>query len=665
MPCDVGAQLMNGDEMLYLADVCGSQTYKEGTELQNLSEYANSVAAILLSGQVELVKQTGELKEESSDLPAPPSASPSASLKSGDGSPTSAAGRSSVGKPPIKASVGGGSKTVVPLPTIMVPGEMLQESTNDACSKWELDSDFVLLTRSDVTILFVNYEDLRPVFSVSFALRKYAEDNGITNPHDFPECGNVSFSTRHSLANVNDLPNELCRFPWWRSQERRLLNLARSKRRGREDWRCQLEEEELGKLDDTGTYVITNFDSPATSAPYYWNKTSIPTATSDFRIHDTSLSEMEVSILFSNVMEASLAVQDLEKQWKNKFASAKAAGQSAGYKALLQDFLVQLRKCRDDYSAAEQVEVDFQKRGVFADASILYEFVVIYNKSKPIQLEKAVATLRQLLEMTYDGDTQFLLIESAHLWCSMGFTSVTESLVEVCEETALSVPTLVYTSIVMGWIRLRKIENATGAMVKMVKLGMVPDIETINALLILNISLGLEETAVSILDELESAAADGGLQPNRKTYVIAISGIVRHGDGLRVETSANFFKSRPGSLNTPRVIAQLLYCVLLLTSCVSCAVIRRMLQNTPEPVDALCLNLVVEAWCIAGNMKKAKRALQSMCSDLGCESDEQVRFIICIDTSRVCKRWTERRHRKPQSGIAEQRMVERDMTDKR
>ena len=532
---------MNEDEILYLVDVCGSRTYEQGTELEELPEYLNSVAAILLSGQVELVKVKEEINKESFHLhPSPKSGGKDCPL-SPDGGPNTR-------KPSNKALLKNSSSSkivVLPpfLPTIISTGEVLQESAKDACTKWE-ESKCSLLTRSEVTILFVNYEDLRPLFSCSFALRKYAEDNGITNPCDFPKYGNVSFSSRHSLLNGNDLPTESQRFAWWRSQERRLLNLARAKRRGWNDWRSRLEEDQLGKLDENGTYVNTKFDSTATSAPYYWNKTSIPTATPDFRIHDTSLSGMEVSILFSNVMEASLSVQELEKQWQNRFASAKLAGQSAGYKALLQDFMAQLRKCRDNYHAAEQVEADFQKRGVFADASILREFVVIYNKSKPLQIEKAVARMLQLLELTFDEDLQFLLMESAHLWCSMGFTRATESLVEVCEEAALPVPILVYTSIVTGWIRHKDLENSTGAMVKMVKLGLAPDIDTINALLILHISLGFEETACSILDELESAAADGGRRPSRKTYVIVISGIVRHGDGLRIENSSHFLKSR-------------------------------------------------------------------------------------------------------------------------
>jgi hypothetical protein len=73
-----------------------------------------------------------------------------------------------------------------------------------------------------------------------------------------------------------------------------------------------------------------------------------------------------------------------------------------------------------------------------------------------------------------------------------------------------------------------------------------------------------------------------------------------------------------------------------------------MLQNTPEPADAKCLNLVVEAWCIAGNMKNAKRALHSIFSDLGCEPDEEVQFM-CDETSRECARRPEQtRHRETQ-----------------
>ena len=48
-----------------------------------------------------------------------------------------------------------------------------------------------------------------------------------------------------------------------------------------------------------------------------------------------------------------------------------------------------------------------------------------------------------------------------------------------------------------------------------------------------------------------------------------------------------------------------------------------MLRQTGETADALCLNLVVETWCISGKMKDAQRALERMQSDLGCQPDEE------------------------------------------
>lgn len=54
------------------------------------------------------------------------------------------------------------------------------------------------------------------------------------------------------------------------------------------------------------------------------------------------------------------------------------------------------------------------------------------------------------------------------------------------------------------------------------------------------------------------------------------------------------------------------------------AVVRRMLDYTQEPGDAMCLNLVVETWCISGNMRQANKALARMRQDFGCEPDEQV-----------------------------------------
>ena len=50
--------------------------------------------------------------------------------------------------------------------------------------------------------------------------------------------------------------------------------------------------------DATNTYIETPYDTTSTSAPYYWNKTCIPTASTDFRIHDDSLSDVEVVALW-------------------------------------------------------------------------------------------------------------------------------------------------------------------------------------------------------------------------------------------------------------------------------------------------------------------------------------------------------------------------------
>jgi hypothetical protein len=58
--------------------------------------------------------------------------------------------------------------------------------------------------------------------------------------------------------------------------------------------RTDLEEDELGVRDETSTYIKTPYDATSASAPYYWNKTCIPTATANFRIHDESLSAVEV-----------------------------------------------------------------------------------------------------------------------------------------------------------------------------------------------------------------------------------------------------------------------------------------------------------------------------------------------------------------------------------
>ena len=57
------------------------------------------------------------------------------------------------------------------------------------CYRGVLDTSHALKTATDTKILYVYYSDLRPIFSSSFAVRKYAEDHAITQAHpgDFPK----------------------------------------------------------------------------------------------------------------------------------------------------------------------------------------------------------------------------------------------------------------------------------------------------------------------------------------------------------------------------------------------------------------------------------------------------------------------------------------------
>jgi pentatricopeptide repeat protein len=550
-------------EIQFLVDVCGSKSYSAGEELHNKPEYVEAVAAVILQGQVQI---------------------------------------SNVYDSPLIGTTSSKSKPEPPV--IMVEGEVLQEYMREASSKTTMSTSQVLKSHTKVKILFVNYEDIRPVFSTSFALRRYAEKSDITNQDDFPKAGDVSFVSRYSLLRIPP-PEPLTRFPWWRNQERRLLNLALAKRHGRDDWRSDLDEKELGERDETGTYVSTPKDATGATAPSYWNKTTLPTATRDYRIHDSSLSDMEVSILFTTVIEAHTCVKELDTLFFNKFSSAKLAGQSADYQALLSDFVAQVRACGSDYLAAEKVERDFQKKGVFADAAISREFVKIYNKSKPVQVDKGAAKLHVLLQSAIagvDNEFQHLLCETTHLWCSLGYVQSAEELVSACLEAGMDLPRPVYTSVVVGWIRYRNLEKTTSALCKMIDEDVRPDIVTMNLVLTLYISVGCVEDACQILKEIESAVSGGGERPTKATYVIVISGMLRGGDGERVET-----------------------------------MVRRMLRQTGEAADALCLNLVVETWCIAGKMKDAQRALERMQSDLGCPPDEETYALLAAGWAQAGK----------------------------
>jgi pentatricopeptide repeat protein len=571
-------------EIQFLVDVCGSKSYSAGEELHNKPEYVEAVAAVILQGQVQISNVYDALLAgvgvDSLET------APSTPLRQRPPSQT-ASSKLTCTSPLIRTS---SSKSKPEQPVIMVEGEVLQEYMREASSKTSMSTSQVLKAHTKVKILYVNYEDIRPVFSTSFALRRYAEESDITNQDDFPKAGDVSFVSRYSLLRIPP-PEPLTRFPWWHNQERRLLNLALAKRHGRDDWRSDLDEKELGERDETGTHGSTPKDATGATAPSYWNKTTLPTATRDYRIHDNSLSDMEVSILFTTVIEAHTCVKELDALFYNKFSSAKLAGQSADYQALLSDFIAQVRACGSDYLAAEKVERDFQKQGVFADAAISREFVKIYNKSKPVQVDKGAAKLHELLQSAIagvDSELQHLLCETTHLWCSLGYVQSAEELVSACLEAGMDLPRPVYTSVVVGWIRYRNLEKTTSALCKMIDKDVRPDIVTMNLVLTLYISVGFVEDACQILEEIESAVSGGGERPTKATYVIVISGMLRGGDGERVES-----------------------------------MVRRMLRQTGEAADALCLNLVVETWCIAGKMKDAQRALERMQSDLGCPPDEE------------------------------------------
>jgi pentatricopeptide repeat protein len=323
--------------------------------------------------------------------------------------------------------------------------------------------------------------------------------------------------------------------------------------------------------------------------------------------------DMEVSIVFESVPEAHAAVSELQEAWRLRFATIELAGQSEGYQSTLAKLVDELRGCGSNYQDAERIQAEYESLGVFADASVWRELVCIYNKSDPVQIDRAASTMWQLLNGTpFDGDLEFLLCESAHLWCSLGYVEVVEDIVSRMLEFGIEVPRAVVIAVLTGWIRLRDVERATQVMQTMQDRQCPPDLGTVNMLLALLITLGFEEEACSLLDSMENATEQAyhtkHLTPSeeaylkKQMYVLVISGIVRHGNGKRAEE-----------------------------------MVCRMIKRTGMQADALCINLVVEAWCIAGDMKTAKRVAVRLQEELKCDANEQTFALIAAGWAKAGK----------------------------
>lgn len=62
-----------------------------------------------------------------------------------------------------------------------------------------------------------------------------------------------------------------------------------------------------------------------------------------------------------------------------------------------------------------------------------------------------------------------------------------------------------------------------------------------------------------------------------------------------------------------------------------------LLLAAGTPAEARCLNLVIETWCIKGNMKRARKALAAYKSDFGCQPDEETYALLAGGWARAGK----------------------------
>ena len=351
-------------------------------------------------------------------------------------------------------------------------------------------------------------------------------------------------------------------FPWTTNLEWRIFNLGTARRVRQASWN----------------------DVEHAENQVFWNRTAENLPQEDWA---PMLSDFFVTITFGSSMEAMSAVQQLDKKWAGRFASVKIAGAVGGYSSLVMNTTQRIRECGQSERQLRDILHELEGQGIVFDAQLWRELLRGLNACRPLPVDKCLELLKALSQ-NEDLDAE-IITETIENWCASGHTQKAAKFLDVHagEHGDDAVPPGTYQKIVMGWIREREAHMALASVSSMWSLGIMPDIHLLHLVIALLVSVRCLSEAKQVLAEMEACAIDEGLGPTKQTYLLVISGLTMDSDGHEIAT-----------------------------------LIKRMQRRLQVPPEPLALNFMVEAFCISGEIERARDIVNSMHNLWDCHPDE-------------------------------------------
>jgi pentatricopeptide repeat protein len=423
----------------------------------------------------------------------------------------------------------------------LLPGDELDQVVRACQAVWQdpLVYQYNAVAIENTKILYIRYEEILPILTTNFALRNHVKavlrDVALKSEYHFYFC------------------------PWTTNLEWRIFNLGTARRVRQALW---------NNIEHAENQV-------------FWNRTAEHLPQEDW---ESMLSDFVVTITFGSSMEAMSAVQQLEKKWQGRFASAKIAGSSGDYSSLVKNTAKQIRACGPSEQKLQEILDGLHAQGMVFDAQLWRELLRSFNACRPLPVEKSLDLL-EALAYNEDLDAE-MLMDTIENWCISGHTRSAAKFLDLYagKHGDEVVPPKSCQNIVTGWVRERE---ALMALASMWSLGAFPDIDLVHSVIALLVYVRCISEAKQVLAEMEACAIDEGLGPTKQTYLLVISGLTMISDGDEIAT-----------------------------------LIRRMERRLQVPPEPLSLNFMIEAFCISGDVEKAKEIVDTMHSLWNCHPDE-------------------------------------------
>ena len=466
--------LLNETELHFVVDCAGIAMYEDGESLHDRPELAECVTAIVIEGELEIEQHHVACPSQS---------------------------RTSDMEPEMQEQKAHGESHKNK--RLVLAGDELYDVVK-ACQRIRngtLVDTYSVLAVETTKILFIRIEDIIPILTTNYALRKLIKD----------ELQDVTIQ----------LPYHLYFFPWMRNLEWRVANLGMARRVGQASWN----------------------DVEDAEAQVYWNRIAEHMPQDDWH---PILSDFHVTVTFCTNSEAMTAVQVLDKKWAGRFARVQIAGAHCGYTVLVQSINDRIRECGASEPSLGSIRDELAVQGIRFDRDVWRTLLRGFNSCRPLPIDSALPLLEDLAAQ--DGlETEFLQ-ETVDEWCKAGLTRSAAKFLDGYQSSIKGgeISAKLYLSTVNGWIRERDPQMALASISCMWATGAVPDIDLMHSVIALLIYLQRIAEAEQVLQEMEACAEDEGPCPTKQTYLLVISGLTTIAEGDKIESCIKRMQQRLG-----------------------------------------------------------------------------------------------------------------------